>query len=139
MQQTNKHKFNLIETGDTFSPDPLNENMEKVESALAAVYTTMGTGGQTCRIACGSFTGNGSTQTLTFDFYPLAVLLATKTTTGTSTALLVRGCSSSTGGAGGSISSVEWKENGLSYSSIMSNEYNKSDMPVWYVVIGTAS
>ena len=36
MQQTSKYQFNLIETGDTFSPDPLNQNMEKVESALDA-------------------------------------------------------------------------------------------------------
>ena len=34
MQQTNKYKLNLIEKDDTFSPDPLNDNMEKVEGAL---------------------------------------------------------------------------------------------------------
>ena len=34
MQHTDKYKFNLIEKQDTFSPDPLNENMEKVEGAL---------------------------------------------------------------------------------------------------------
>ena len=37
MQQTEKYQFNLIETSDTFSPDPLNENMEKLEAALDAV------------------------------------------------------------------------------------------------------
>ena len=36
MQQTEKYKLNLIEKTDTFSPDPLNENMEKVEGALSA-------------------------------------------------------------------------------------------------------
>ncbi len=36
MQQTEKYQFNLIETSDTFSPDPLNENMEKAEQALSA-------------------------------------------------------------------------------------------------------
>lgn len=34
MQQTTNYKLNLIEKTDTFSPDPLNENMEKVEGAL---------------------------------------------------------------------------------------------------------
>lgn len=34
MQQTEKYQLNLIEKTDTFSPDPLNENMEKVEAAL---------------------------------------------------------------------------------------------------------
>ena len=37
MQQTNKYKLNLIEKDDTFSPDPLNDNMEKVEGALEGV------------------------------------------------------------------------------------------------------
>lgn len=36
MQHTNKYKLNLIEKDDTFSPDPLNDNMEKVERALEA-------------------------------------------------------------------------------------------------------
>ena len=36
MQHTNKYTLNLIEKDDTFSPDPLNDNMEKVERALEA-------------------------------------------------------------------------------------------------------
>ncbi len=36
MQQTGKYQFNLIETSDAFSPDPLNENMEKVEAQFDA-------------------------------------------------------------------------------------------------------
>ena len=34
MQQTDKYKLNLIETSDTFSPAPLNENAQKLEAAL---------------------------------------------------------------------------------------------------------
>ena len=34
MQQTSKYQFNLVESGDAFSPAPLNDNMEKVEAAL---------------------------------------------------------------------------------------------------------
>ncbi|MCI8698444.1 MAG: hypothetical protein HFF29_04990 [Oscillospiraceae bacterium] len=34
MQHTKKYRFNLIEKEDVFSPDALNENMEKVEGAL---------------------------------------------------------------------------------------------------------
>lgn len=37
MNYTEKHKFNLIETTDTFSPEPLNQNMETLEQALAAL------------------------------------------------------------------------------------------------------
>lgn len=35
MQQSTTYKLNLIETSDTFSPAPLNENAQKVEDALA--------------------------------------------------------------------------------------------------------
>ena len=36
MQQTEKYKLNLIETSDTFSPHPLNENAQKLETQLSA-------------------------------------------------------------------------------------------------------
>lgn len=36
MQQTDKYQLNLIETSDTFSPAPLNENAQKLEAALDA-------------------------------------------------------------------------------------------------------
>ena len=36
MQQTETYKLNLIETSDTFSPAPLNENAQKLEAAIAA-------------------------------------------------------------------------------------------------------
>ena len=36
MQHTKKYRFDLIEKEDVFSPDALNENMEKVEGALKA-------------------------------------------------------------------------------------------------------
>jgi len=36
MQQTKTYKLNLIETSDTFSPDPLNENTEKLEAEVSA-------------------------------------------------------------------------------------------------------
>lgn len=35
MQQTKTNKFNLIEPSDAFLPAALNENMQKVETALA--------------------------------------------------------------------------------------------------------
>ena len=34
MQHTDKYKLNLIENSDAFSPDALNENMQKLEAAL---------------------------------------------------------------------------------------------------------
>ena len=40
MQHTEKYKFNLIETSDTFSPDALNANARTAEAQLAALAAT---------------------------------------------------------------------------------------------------
>ena len=37
MQQTEIYQLNKIDTDDTFSPDPINENTEKLEAALAGM------------------------------------------------------------------------------------------------------
>ena len=52
MQQTEKYQFNLIERDDDFSPDPLNENMEKAEAALTDLSARV-------RIVAGTYTGTG--------------------------------------------------------------------------------
>ena len=70
MQHTNQYQFNLIESGDTFSPQPLNENMEKVEAALSAQLNCI----------TGTYTGNGTygesnPNTLTFPFEPKLVII----------------------------------------------------------------
>ena len=41
MQQTTKYQFKLIEGSDDFSPQPLNDNVEKVEQALQALETSV--------------------------------------------------------------------------------------------------
>ena len=101
MQQTTKYQFNLVDATDDFSPAPLNQNAQKtedliegVEEDLAALGTqisgqldeleeALGSGGHTCRIAWGSYTGTGSAgsgspNTLTFDFRPMVILFATE-------------------------------------------------------------
>ena len=101
MQQTTKYQFNLVDATDDFSPTPLNQNAQKtedliegVEEDLAALGTqisgqldeleeALGSGGHTCRIAWGSYTGTGSAgsgspNTLTFDFRPMVILFATE-------------------------------------------------------------
>lgn len=49
MQQTEKYQFNLIEGGDDFSPEPLNQNTQRAEALLAG----------RARIISGSYTGTG--------------------------------------------------------------------------------
>lgn len=84
MQQTETYKLNLIELSDKFSPDPLNENAQKLEAALFAETETRS--GQTAgleqrvavlesrKIAVGSFTGTGKDLTISLPFTPLAVI-----------------------------------------------------------------
>lgn len=83
MQQTNLFKLNLIESGDTFSPNPLNENMELVEAALQAQAGSLGalSSGQ-LKCAVGTYIGNGKSgsenaNSLTFSFEPKFLLIWT--------------------------------------------------------------
>ena len=72
MQQTEHYRLNLIEPGDTFSTDPLNQNMEKVEAALdaARAEAKAGDGALDTRLAVlearkivvGTYTGTGESR-----------------------------------------------------------------------------
>lgn len=89
MQQTEYLKLNLIEGSDSVDWAPLNENAKLLEAEAAALgtelkalTTALGSGGKTCRIAVGSYTGTGvsgadNPNTLTFDFCPALVILRT--------------------------------------------------------------
>lgn len=96
MQQTDKYKLNLVERDDVFSPDPLNENMEKVERALADAETALGqrvTALEVKKIVFGSYkpvpTKNGEPMTIDLGFTPVAVLAMPSDITQSSTALCV--------------------------------------------------
>ena len=88
MQQTEKYQFNLIETSDTFSPDPLNENAEKTEAALAETDTRLSAAstaldqrvtvleGHKARMAVGTYIGNGAAaRTFPVGFTPKFVII----------------------------------------------------------------
>ncbi len=82
MQQTNQYKLNLIESGDTFSAQPINENTEKLEGALLAqVQAIEDAKASGLQVVTGSYTGTGTygsknKNTLTFPFDPLVLILA---------------------------------------------------------------
>ena len=88
MQQTETYKLNLIETDDNFSPNPLNENTQKLETTLAALNA----GGEACaaeiagldqrlkvfearRFAAGTFAGTGRSTDVALDFTPKVVIV----------------------------------------------------------------
>ena len=78
MQQTEKYKLNLIERDDVFSPDALNENMEKVEAAIAAGDAELDsrvTMLEAKKIVVGTYVVQGSI-TVELGFTPIAVVIA---------------------------------------------------------------
>ena len=146
MQYTSQHQFNLVESGDTFSPTPLNENMEKVEAALSAAATAvdtkiatalaaLGVGGSTCRIAHGSFTGTGyKPRTITFEFKPLVVFLVCPESSAAPAlgTTLIRSAQKGSG----SVSAVSWADRSITYGSTSSDSFNSSSQTTYYVAIG---
>ena len=77
MQHTNQYQFNLIESGDTFSPQPLNENAEKMEQALAEQALALSS---QIKFKVGTYTGTGTLGStgktvIKFPFDPKFVLI----------------------------------------------------------------
>lgn len=71
MQYTNQYQFNLIESGDHFSAEPLNENAEKMEEVLGALQQKIGE-----YFVFGSYTGDGtSDRFIDLGFTPRFVLI----------------------------------------------------------------
>ena len=81
MQQTTKYQFKLIEGSDDFSPQPLNDNVEKVEQALTefeAALETVQDATEVLPYVTGTYTGDGSTtdRTITLGFKPKFVIIS---------------------------------------------------------------
>ena len=87
MQQTETYKLNKPESTDTFSVGPLNENADKIETALAALdgtaadHETRITALELKKVVVGTYEGNASAsdpntkQTIELGFAPAAVLV----------------------------------------------------------------
>ena len=81
MQQTNTYQLNLVESTDAFSPQPINENTEAIETLLKNQSLAI----DSCaRMAAGSYTGTGTSgvaapNTLTFGFTPKVLLVLAAT------------------------------------------------------------
>ena len=119
MQQTKNHKLKLIEMSDTFSTEPLNENMETIDAALKAASDTASAISQRVlslearHIAIGTYRGQDSALSINVGFAPRAVFIGghasnlvvgpvTSTTSGnlaslTSTGFTVKGGTSAYG------------------------------------------
>ena len=154
MQQTEKYQFNLVESGDAFSPAPLNDNMEKVEAQfgameesltelaqsvdndLSAITAALGSEGQNARITWGSYSGNGSgSRTLTFPFRPALVVIGG----GSSDMLiLVQGAAKSSYNAYNSgFCALTWGGSSGSWTvTVTTTHHNLSGNTYYYAAIG---
>ena len=154
MQHTNQYQFNLIESTDTFSPQPLNENMEKVEAALKAQGDTVQVlySGQ-LKCATGSYVGTGKNgastpNKLTFPFTPKIVVVVadaqgciyggTIFLYGQTQSGNMSNSVNSSGSAYVSRVTLSWGENSVSWYSTYHPEVqmNLSDVTYRYLVIG---
>ena len=135
MKQTNQYKLNLIESGDQFSPAPLNENAERLETALA----------DGLKIAVGNYKGTnvygaGNPNRLTFGFQPMLVFVSRTNTAFYGGMPWLRGTSRGLPNISPNQREValNWEENGLSWYSDTNAMYqlNTGDVEYAYVAIG---
>ncbi len=130
MHQTTKYALNLIDPADEFSPDPLNENAQIIDAALAG----------NLRWKYGSYVGNGQSgeknpRTLTFDFKPLFVAV-THETSASFRDWWVRG--EKYGFANSASTYLTWTDNGVSwYSAGDGGQFNEQSKKYYYLVIGS--
>ncbi|MDE6922353.1 MAG: hypothetical protein K2P01_02245 [Oscillospiraceae bacterium] len=94
MQQTEKYQFNLIEPSDVFSPEPLNQNMEKTEEQFTAEAAARQSADSALerriavlearKLVTGSYTGDGTyRRVISLGFTPKLVYVHTNVIDGT--------------------------------------------------------
>ena len=79
MQQTEHYSLNLIETSDTFTPQPLNENTQALDAKLADLDTQAGSLNsrvsvlEQVRMVNGTYRGNWKDRVVSVGFTPRVV------------------------------------------------------------------
>lgn len=161
MQQTDKYQLNLIEPSDSFLPDGLNENTQKLEDVLfntlsaqdtkvnswmAEVAKQVGRGGKTARIAWGSYVGDNTcgedhpTRHM-FDFCPVLIIVGSESEfmrkEGRPSVFIRPLAKVYMPSLGQAITTnVHWTENGVWYYTGNSNHQNNYSMTYYYFAIG---
>ena len=156
MQQTSKYQLNLVEGSDDFSPAPLNQNMEKVEEELEGIEESLENvvaeteaatqfiaGSGNCRIAVGSYTGNGTYGSsnpvkLTVDFTPRVVFVASNAEAGYSVNVFLYPNTQGANQFAGTSVFLTWGDRFVQWYANDQASYamNQSGRKYYYVVIG---
>ena len=126
------------------------EDVTALSETVAALAADLGSGGQNCRIAWGSYTGNNSVgpnhpSSLTFDFMPVWVWIIgyNASSSNVYVANLLRPSLRGAGPDG--YLSTAWSDRGVSWYAPASTygdqgitQMNKLSYTYWYVAIGVA-
>ncbi len=97
MQRTKNYKLRLIEMSDTFSTEPLNQNMTDLDDALAQRVTAL----EVHRLSAGTYTGSTSGVTVNVGFKPKAVIIG-----GSASNMIVDKIPAADGATGGYLTST---------------------------------
>ena len=166
MQHTQNYQLSRWEKDDRIMMEDFNADNEKIDAALkanadavsaeadarqgavSALQTALGTGGHNCRIAYGSYVGNGTygesnPVSLSFDFCPLLVFITSNSTGGypASPCILMRNINTAHPSSSDRESyrlSVSWSDNGVSWygSNTAGQQENYNGRTYVYVVVG---
>jgi hypothetical protein len=107
MQRTKNYKLRLIEMSDTFSTEPLNQNMTDLDDALAAADSAANalaqrvTALEVHRLSAGTYTGSTSGVTVNVGFKPKAVIIG-----GSASNMIVDKIPAADGATGGYLTST---------------------------------
>ena len=157
MEKTTNYQLPKWEKNDFIKMDDFNDAFGKLDAALkaeadaraekadgaaiAALQKSIGTVGKTCRLVYGSYVGDGrvgenNPVSLTFDFYPAAVLVTANS--GGMPAVFIHGCTRAQSPNRYDMT-VSWTDNGLNWRYNASSGYdvlNGSGETYYYVALG---
>ena len=112
---------------------------------VTAIAQALGSGGQNCRIAWGSYTGNGkygsaNPTSLTFDFKPMVVFITSDDHARNNLGQMIRPSSYGSACSGGAIR-LTWSDHGVSWYTTEavnanSHQNNSNDYTYQYLAIG---
>ncbi len=158
MQKTQHYQLNQWEPADGIERAAFNADNAAIDAALsahdtaitdtntqlAAVAAALGTGGKNCRIAWGSYTGNGkygknNPNSITVPFKPMVVLIGGDSGSYSMwPTVMLRGHNQCHCDVGYQSMTVTWNERGVSWYNEDSDSYqnNYSGRTYYYIALG---
>ena len=160
MTKTEHYQLNQWDAADPVRREDFNADNAKLDAAIAAVRNetaenlqelarnvsaNLGSGGQNCRIAWGSYTGDGtfgavSPNSISVGFAPVMLFLVDLENAGGGSLTFWRGCGSYQPFMS-STSTITWSNTGVTWynNQYATYQYNESGHTYLYCVLGYSS